>query len=98
MTFSPSQVRMANALSMSGGGGGRPRGLLLLVLGERLAQLRDGDLLLLGREDDLPREDDGHRAGRLAQEVVDGPAEARLNVLDGGRKVGPDLRGALDAE
>ena len=51
------------------------RGLLALVLRERLAQLLDGDLLLLGRQDDLARQHDRHRAGRRGEEVVDRAAE-----------------------
>ena len=73
-------------------------GLLFLVFGERLVQLLDGDLLLLGAQDDLTREDDGHRSGRLAQEVVHRSPEPGLRVFDGGREVRTDLRGALHAE
>src|SRR5262244_1878609 len=72
--------------------------LLLLVLGERFVELLDGDLLLLRGQDDLPREHDGHGPRRLAEEVVDGSPETGLDVLDGRREVGPDLRRTLDAE
>src|SRR5689334_6947704 len=98
MTFSfsmaPSRMRR--------GGRSRPalpgRGLLALVFRESLPELLDGRRLLLRSEHDLAREHDGHGAGGLAQEVVDGAAEAGLRVLDGGGQVGSDLGGALHAQ
>src|SRR3989304_8755670 len=75
-----------------------PLASLPLVSGEGFAQLFHRPRLLFVREDDLAREHDGHRPGRLAQEIVDGLAETRLRVLDGGREVGADLRRAYDSE
>src|SRR6202162_2440814 len=72
--------------------------LLLLELLESLAQLMHRDRFLLGRQDDLARENDRHRTGRRLQEVVHRAAEARLDVFDRRREVGADLRGAPDAE
>src|SRR6266511_5404363 len=71
---------------------------LFLIFLKRLAQLLDRDGLFFRREDDLAREDDGHRAGRRLQEVVHRAAEARLDVFYRRREIRPDLRGTLDAE
>src|SRR5262249_9633694 len=62
--------------------------LLLLVLGERLPQLLDGDRLLFRGQDDLPREHHRHGAGRLAQEILERAAEPSLHVVDRDRQVG----------
>ena len=50
--------------------------LLLLVFGERLAQLLNCDLFLCGCEDDLARQHHRHRPGGGAEEVIDRHAKA----------------------
>src|SRR5262245_4146698 len=80
--FSASNPKFEISSVASGRGGfgfqSLARGLLFLVFGKRLAELLDGDLFLLRRQDDLPRKHDGHRSRRFSQEVVHGPPETRL--------------------
>jgi hypothetical protein len=74
------------------------RTALALVLRERFAQLLNANLLLLRREDDLPRQHHAHRPGRVGEKRVERHAETTLDVLDGRGQIGADLGRALHAE